>query len=172
MARWHRLITATPADVWAVLGDGSLYARWVVGTQDTWERDEAWPALGSELGYTVKLGPWTMKGRTISRLCEPEKRLELEAVNPLGSARIGLRTLRWGDDCLVLVDEHPLRGPATPLHNTALDALVRWRNRHMLARLDRAVKERAEQAGQTEGSAHTAGAGWAGTSAGTSHGHP
>ncbi|MER7519561.1 SRPBCC family protein [Streptomyces sp. NPDC126499] len=143
MAQWHRLIDAPPADVWSVLGDGELYARWVVGTHDTWERDGAWPAEGAELGYTVKLGPWTVEGRTISRLCEPQDRLELEAVNGLGSARIGFRTLRWGEGCLVLVDEHPLTGPATPLHNTALDALIRWRHRSMLARLERAVREKA-----------------------------
>ncbi|MFF9198247.1 SRPBCC family protein [Streptomyces sp. NPDC014779] len=168
MARWHRLITATPEDVWAVLGDGSLYAHWVVGTHDTWDRDGDWPAVGSELGYTVKLGTWTMKGRTISRLCEPGRRLELEAVNPLGSARIGIRTLPWGDRCLVLVDEHPLRGPAAPLHNAALDALLRWRNRNMLARLDRAVREAAERTG---GSGQAATAGRAGRQGGTGDGH-
>ncbi|MFF5970436.1 SRPBCC family protein [Streptomyces sp. NPDC012769] len=143
MAQWHRLIDASPAHVWSVLGDGELYARWVVGTHETWERDDMWPAEGAELGYTLKLGPWITEGRTVSRICEPEHRLELEAVNGLGSARIGFRTLRWGDGCLVLVDEHPLRGPVTPLHNTALDALIRWRHRHMLARLERAVAEKA-----------------------------
>ncbi|MFC9732639.1 SRPBCC family protein [Streptomyces roseolus] len=143
MAPWHRLIHATPAEVWAVLGDGDLYARWVVGTHETWERDDTWPAEGSELGYTLKLGPWTTEGRSISRICEPQDRLELEALNPLGSARIAFQTLRWGEGCLVLVDEHPLTGPATPLHNTALDTLIRWRHRRMLARLEEAVHEKA-----------------------------
>ncbi|MEU3610467.1 hypothetical protein AB0E83_34275 [Streptomyces sp. NPDC035033] len=44
---------------------------------------------------------------------------------------------------LVLVDEHPLRGPAARWHNTAADALLRWRHRRMLDRLEQvAVAER------------------------------
>ncbi|MFI8825201.1 SRPBCC family protein [Streptomyces sp. NPDC053431] len=154
MAQWHRLIDTSPATLWSVFSDGSQYARWVVGTHDTWELDDDWPAEGSQLGYSLKLGPWTSKGRTVSRVCEPQRRLELEAVSDLGIARIAFRLTPWGDGCLVVLDEHPLRGTAASMHNAALDAGLRWRHRPVLARLA-AV---AEAPARTRGAPSRAGA--------------
>ncbi|WP_030691018.1 SRPBCC family protein [Streptomyces globisporus] len=139
MAQWNRVLEATPEEVWAVLSDGRRYARWVVGTHDSWERDDHWPAVDAELGYALKLGPWTYHGRTISRRCEPIRRLELEAATHLGSARISFLVEPWGSRTLVLVDEHPLRGPAARWHNSAADLVLRWRHRQLLARLEKAV---------------------------------
>lgn len=51
--------------------------------------------------------------------------LELEAESGwLGTARIALKVRRWGRNTLVIIDEHPLRGPAAKLHNTAIDVFV------------------------------------------------
>ncbi|MEU6620000.1 SRPBCC family protein [Streptomyces litmocidini] len=139
MAQWNRVLEATPEEVWEVLSDGERYARWVVGAHDSWERDDHWPAVDAELGYTLKLGAWTYHGRTISRRCEPIRRLELEAVTHLGSARISFLVEPWGSHTLVLVDEHPLRGPAARWHNSGADLVLRWRHRHLLARLEEAT---------------------------------
>ncbi|MER5204144.1 SRPBCC family protein [Streptomyces sp. NPDC002825] len=146
MAQWNRLIEAPPDAVWAVLSDGEAYSRFVVGTHDSWEQEGQWPTPGSELGYTLRIGPWLYHGRTISRLCEPVRRLELEARTDLGTARIAFRVEPWGDDTLVIVDEHPLSGPMARWHNSFLDALTRWRNRQMLVRLG----ELAESAGEPD----------------------
>ncbi|KOG09850.1 MULTISPECIES: SRPBCC family protein [Streptomyces] len=145
MAQWNRLIEAPPDAVWEVLSDGRSYARFVVGTHESWEQDGQWPVPGAELGYTLKLGPWSYRGRTLSRLCEPTHRLELEVHTDVGSARVAFRIEPWGDGTLVLVDEHPLRGPAARWHNSAVDALMRWRNRKMLDRLAHVVASTREK---------------------------
>jgi hypothetical protein len=37
---------------------------------------------------------------------------------PLGTARIVLDLSEWGEDTVVVLDEHPLRGPGYQPHNT------------------------------------------------------
>ncbi|WP_328584613.1 SRPBCC family protein [Streptomyces sp. NBC_00370] len=136
MAVRHQLIKRPPADVWAVLADGSRYADWVVGTYKSHPVDDAWPALGSKIEYLVRLGPWQASGHTVVRRHEPPQRLELEAFSgPLGTARIAVEINPWGEDTLVVVDEHPLTGPGGSLHNGAVDALIQLRHRSMLRRL-------------------------------------
>ncbi|MFD3570979.1 SRPBCC family protein [Streptomyces sp. NPDC058671] len=141
MAARHQLIRKPPADVWSVLRDGDLYTRWVIGTDDSWNRDGRWPAVGSEIGYTVRLGPFAYEGRTVSRVFEPGQRLELESMGGRsGSVRIAIRVQPWGEDTLVIVDEHPLTGPVARWHNTVFDAAIQLRHRAMLARLARLVE--------------------------------
>ncbi|MCS0634907.1 SRPBCC family protein [Streptomyces sp. LP05-1] len=144
MAVRHRLIERPPEAVWAVLADGSRYADWVVGTSSSRQKDDRWPQEGSALAYTVSVGPWTGEGETVVRLVEPGRRLELEAKSgPLGTARIAFELRPWGDATLVVVDEHPLRGPGGLLHNTAADALLQLRHRAMLRRLAEVVEREA-----------------------------
>ncbi|MFI6080308.1 SRPBCC family protein [Streptomyces sp. NPDC051217] len=136
MAVRHQLIERSVADVWAVLADGSRYGDWVVGTADSRPREGEWPEVGSSITYTIRLGRWSLSGRTIVRRCEAPGVLELEADSGwLGTARIAVEVRPWGDNALVIVDEHPLRGPGGLLHNTAVDALIQLRHRSMLARL-------------------------------------
>ena len=136
MAVRHRLIERSAGDVWAVLADGSRYGDWVVGTSETQPREGAWPEVGSSITYTVRLGRWSASGSTIVRRCEEPGVLELEADSGwLGTARIAVEIRPWGENALVVVDEHPLRGPGGLLHNTAVDALIQLRHRCMLARL-------------------------------------
>ncbi|THA56526.1 SRPBCC family protein [Streptomyces sp. A1136] len=143
MAVQHRLIRRPPAWVWDVLKDGSRYADWVVGTEDSWEDEGHWPMEGATLGYRVKLGPVTYEGRTVVRVCEPPDRLELEAMaGKGGSARIAIEIKPWGRDTLVIIDEHPLRGRNGSFHNAAIDLLVQLRHRTMLGRLSRAVESK------------------------------
>ncbi|MER5310859.1 SRPBCC family protein [Streptomyces sp. NPDC002773] len=145
MAVRHQLIRKPPAEVWSVLRDGDLYTRWVIGTDDSWNRDGRWPAEGSEIGYAVRLGPFEYEGRTVSRVFEPGQRLELEAMNGTSSSvRIAITVQRWGEDTLVVVDEHPLTGLMARWHNTLLDAAIQLRHRAMLARLARLVESGPE----------------------------
>jgi carbon monoxide dehydrogenase subunit G len=132
----HRLIQATPEAVWDVLADGDLYAEWVVGPSEVTPKDGQWPEVGATIAYEVRLGPLRLHNESVVRRCVPGSELELEAkAGRLGTARIAVELRSWGEQCLVIVDEHPLRGPGGLLHNVGVEALIQVRHRAMLARL-------------------------------------
>ncbi|MER6408438.1 SRPBCC family protein [Streptomyces viridosporus] len=136
MAVRNHLIRTSPQTVWSVLEDGSRYAQWVVGTSSSEPVRGQWPQVGSAIRYEVRFGPLSLTNETVVRRCETGKDLELEAkAGPLGSARIAIEVKPWGDHCLVVVDEHPLRGVGGLMHNMAVEALLQVRHRAMLARL-------------------------------------
>ena len=134
----------TPAAVFDVLRDGRSYREWVVGTREIREVEAGWPAVGTALHYTVGYGPLRKDDETHSRRYEPDRRLELEAhAWPAGSARIELRAEPVDGGTLVSIDEHPLRGLASTLHNPALDLLIKLRNVETLRRLEALARRRA-----------------------------
>ncbi|WP_037878204.1 SRPBCC family protein [Streptomyces sp. NRRL F-5727] len=146
MAVRHQLIRHAPAAVWAVLADPALYGEWVVGTSRSEPLDGSWPEVGSRIRYTVRLGPWSAEGTTTVRHQELVRELELEAAfGRLGTARIFLRLRPWGEETLVVCDEHPLRGPGQVLHNGVSEAALQLRHRSMLARLAEVVEHREER---------------------------
>ncbi|WTG69778.1 SRPBCC family protein [Streptomyces sp. NBC_00040] len=141
MAVRNQLIHRSPSAVWAVLADPSCYGEWVVGPSESTPLDRAWPEVGSQLLYTVRLGPWSAEGVTTVRHQEPGRELELEAsFKALGTARIFLQLRRWGEETLLVCDEHPLRGLGGTLHNPVSEAALQLRHRGMLARLARLVE--------------------------------
>jgi hypothetical protein len=142
----NALIERSPEDVWAVLEDGHSYADWVVGTRKIHEVDEHWPAVGSQIHYSIGIGPITFDDFTTVRRLEPKRELELEAnAGWLGSARISFELRPWGENTLLIIDEHPLSGLGARWHNTLVEVLLRVRNRHMLHRLTEAVKQRSRR---------------------------
>jgi uncharacterized protein YndB with AHSA1/START domain len=142
----NALIERSPEDVWAILEDGHSYADWVVGTRKIYSVDEHWPAVGSQIHYSVGIGSFTMDDFTTVRRVEPKQELELEAkAGWLGTARIAFELRPWGQNTLLIIDEHPLSGPGARWHNTLVEVLLRARNRHMLRRLTEAVKQRARR---------------------------
>jgi hypothetical protein len=142
MALWHQLIERSPEAVWTVLADPTSYSRWVVGVSGSRMGRGRWPEVGAQLEYELPLGPWRMRGDTVVRRSEPPRALELEAHSPpLGTVRIAVELRPWGErECLAILDEHPLRGPAGSLHNAVLDAFIQLRHRTMLVRLARLVE--------------------------------
>ncbi|MFG2988962.1 SRPBCC family protein [Streptomyces sp. NPDC048257] len=141
MAVRHQLIRSSPHEVWAVLADPVRYGEWVVGPSESTPLDAHWPTVGSRLRYTVRLGPWTVESVTTVRHNEPGRELELEALaKGLGTARIFLQLRPWGEETLVVCDEHPLRGIGGALHNSVSEALLQIRHRGMLARLAKVVE--------------------------------
>ncbi|WP_405812941.1 MULTISPECIES: hypothetical protein [unclassified Streptomyces] len=58
----------------------------------------------------------------------------------MGTARIFLQLRRWGEETLLVCDEHPLRGLGGTLHNPVSEAALQLRHRGMLARLARLVE--------------------------------
>jgi len=144
MAVRHRLIHAAPGVVWAVLADGTQYAQWVVGTARSQPVRGQWPQPHAALRYQVRLGPLHLSNETVVRHCQEGVSLELEAhAGALGTARIAIELRPWGEDCLVIVDEHPLQGAGGRLHNVGFEALIQLRHRAMLARLARLCESRA-----------------------------
>ncbi|MET7683374.1 SRPBCC family protein [Streptomyces sp. NPDC005423] len=142
MAVRHRLIRKPPEDVWAVLATGERYGDWVVGTSRVDPAEGQWPELGATVRYEIKVGPLTLHNQTVVRRSEPRTLLELEANSgPLGTARIAIELRPWGEDTLVVLDEHPLRGAGGALHNGLLDVALQLRHRAMLGRLARLCEE-------------------------------
>jgi uncharacterized protein YndB with AHSA1/START domain len=143
MATVNVLVRRPPEQVWDVLADGSAYPEWVVGTKEIRSVDERWPAVGTSIHYTVGFGPLELRGRTTVRVAEPDRRLGLEAeAGLLGTARIVIDLVAWGDETVVELDESPLRGPGYRLHNTVSDAILLLRGRPMVAQLARLVEAR------------------------------
>jgi carbon monoxide dehydrogenase subunit G len=143
MATVNVLVRRPPEQVWKVLADGSAYAEWVVGTRQIRSVDEGWPAVGTSIHYTVGLGPLELRGRTTVRVVEEHRRLGLEAdAGLLGTARIVIDLVAWGEETVIELDESPLRGPAYQLHTMVSDALLLMRGRPMVAKLARLVEAR------------------------------
>ncbi|MGC3003450.1 SRPBCC family protein [Streptomyces sp. G35A] len=164
MAVRHHLIRTSPQAVWAVLADGTRYGEWVVGTSESEPVRGQWPQLGAAIRYEVRFGPLRLSDETVVRRCEPVRALELEAkAGPFGTARIAIELRPWGDDCLVIVDEHPLRGAGGTVHNVGVEALIQIRHRAMLGRLaklcetEAAEQERGRPLGQVVSPQHDAG---------------
>jgi hypothetical protein len=143
MATRIAFVNGTPCDVWDVLSDGYSYREWVVGTSEIRSVDEDWPSVGSSLHYSIGRGRLRFEDRTTVRLCEPERRLELEAhAAPFGTARIGIEMLPWAEGSLVTVVEHPLRAPGVHLYNPVTEAALRLRNLRLIKNLARLVERR------------------------------
>lgn len=147
MAVRHRLIRVSPSTVWTVLADGNRYAEWVVGTSRSQPVGGRWPQTGAVIRYEVRLGPLQLVNETVVRHCEEGVCLELEAhAGVFGTARIAIELRPWGEQCLVIVDEHPLQGAGGRLHNVGFEALIQLRHRAMLARLARLCESEAQDA--------------------------
>ena len=143
MAVVNAVVERRPEQVWDVLTDGHAYADWVMGTGEIRAVDDGWPAVGRSIHYTVGWGPLSLRGRTTVRQVEKGRRLGLEAdAGPLGSARIVIELSEWGEGTVIVLDEHPLRGPAYWLHGAVSEALLLVRGRPMVNRLARLVERR------------------------------
>ncbi|MFK4150053.1 SRPBCC family protein [Streptomyces sp. NPDC004065] len=149
MAVRHRLIRTSPEEVWTVLADGTRYAEWVVGTSASRPVRGQWPEVDSAIAYQIRLGPVSLTNETVVRRCEEGSALELEAhAGFLGTARIAIELRPWGrEHCLVIVDEHPLRGAGGMVHNVGVEALIQIRHRAMLARLAKVCEEQGRRDG-------------------------
>ncbi|MGW8064090.1 SRPBCC family protein [Streptomyces ziwulingensis] len=144
MAVRHRLVQASPRAVWDILADGNQYVEWVVGPSDVTPTSGRWPEVGATITYEVRLGPVRLQNESVVRHCVPGSVLEIEAkAGSLGTARIAIELRPWGEQCLVIVDEHPLRGPGGALHNVGVEALIQVRHRAMLSRLAKLCESEA-----------------------------
>ena len=79
MAQVERWVDATPARVFEVLSDGWLYPLWVVGTTHMRAVEPSWPKVGSLLHHAVGAWPAMLRDESEVLVCEPDRRLVLEA---------------------------------------------------------------------------------------------
>jgi ribosome-associated toxin RatA of RatAB toxin-antitoxin module len=148
VARNRRLILSSPSEVWSLLSDGRRYGEWVTGTQQVLDADPNWPQVGARLRVRVGFGALTLDDTCVVRICEPQRRLELEAkADPFGAARIAMRLIPWGENTLFVLDWHALRGPGIRMHGLPVDYLVAIRNGMMLTKLARIAVREHENAG-------------------------
>jgi len=130
-------VPATPAELFAVLSDGWMYAGWVVGASHIRDVDEHWPEVGARVHHTVGVWPFTVKDRTVVLAMEPDRMLELDArAWPVGRAHVRIELSPGGGGrTRIRMVENVAGGPGRlvpkPLTDPALDA----RNREALHRL-------------------------------------
>ncbi|MGH9107531.1 MAG: SRPBCC family protein [Acidimicrobiales bacterium] len=152
MAIRNVLVHAPPGAVWSVLADGHAYDQWVVGTRRVRSVEPGWPAPGTSIHFTAGVGPVRIEDRTTSRICEEGRHLELEAHGAaFGSARVAIHILPWGDDSVVVLDEHPLRGSRILYENPLVELALTLRSRRMLGQLAAVVERRATRSGAEQG---------------------
>jgi Polyketide cyclase / dehydrase and lipid transport len=130
-------VPATPAEVFAVLADGWMYAGWVVGASHIRAVDEDWPQVGARIHHSVGVWPFTIEDSTSVLDMEHDRLLELDArAWPVGRVHVRIELSPGGGGrTRIRMVENVAGGPGRvipkPLTDPALDA----RNRESLRRL-------------------------------------
>ena len=137
MAKTTRFINASPERVFAVLSDGWCYSDWVVGTAHIRDVDAGWPGPGTEIHHMA--GPWplSLRDRSTSLECEPDRMLLLKVrLWPLGAGVARIVLDRVGPNATrVTMYEQFTEGPLLGLRNKINDVFLHFRNRESLRRL-------------------------------------
>ena len=132
----QRRLNCSPAQVFAVLGDGWLYPLWVVGASRMRDVDEGWPAPGTKLHHSFGTWPLLIDDTTEVLELESDRRLVLEARGwPVGSARVEITVEAAGGGSLVSIAEDVSDGPARLVPQPVRVAGIDVRNRETLRRL-------------------------------------
>ncbi|SDJ27150.1 Polyketide cyclase / dehydrase and lipid transport [Actinokineospora alba] len=137
MAVVTKEIEASPADVFAILADGWLYASWVVGAAHIRAVDEGWPDVGSRIHHNIAPWPLSLSDTTAVRRVEAPRLLELDAwAWPFGAALVRLELAELGPGrTRVTMTEHVSSGPAKLVPGVVQDLLLTPRNNEALDRL-------------------------------------
>ncbi len=147
MALSKRLIPASPEHIFTVLSDPPRYASFVVGTKAIRRFDPRFPETNSAFHHTLGLGPFVLRDETRVIAVEPPTRLVLKAfMRPFSINEVDFRLTPHDDATLVVVEEHPIEGPAKKVWSPPLEAALWLRNKELLRRLERLAKRQAEQA--------------------------
>jgi uncharacterized protein YndB with AHSA1/START domain len=136
MARTTRTLTASPAEVFAVLADGWLYPGWVVGASRMRAVDPAWPAPHAKLHHSFGTWPALLDDETEMLEWEPDRRVLMEARGwPMGTALVELTVTETETGCEVTIDETPHRGPGVLIAGPVQGLVIGYRNTETLRRL-------------------------------------
>lgn len=139
----HRDIQAPVEAVMDVLGDGWLYASWVVGASHIRAVDSGWPKPGARIHHAVGAWPVLVRDYTECLEYDPTGLLVLRArAWPVGEALIRLEVSPVPGGCRVVMGERSLRGPARLLRPVE-PLLLAPRNLEALHRLAALARGRA-----------------------------
>ncbi|WP_371400570.1 SRPBCC family protein [Kribbella sp. NBC_00662] len=138
------VVRASAADVFAVLGDGSSYAGWVVGAARVRSVDDGFPAIGTSLHHSVGVWPFLLNDVTTVEDFEPDHRLVIKVrAWPAGAGRVEFVATARPDGCLLVMREQAVEGPANRLPSAVVDPVLHWRNSETLRRLAYLAESRA-----------------------------
>ena len=139
----HRDIDAPVEAVMDVLGDGWLYASWVVGASHIRAVDSGWPKPGARIYHAVGAWPVLVRDYTECLEYDPTGLIVLRArAWPFGEALIRLEVSPAPGGCRVVMGERSLRGPARLLRPIE-PLLLAPRNLESLHRLAALARGRA-----------------------------
>ena len=122
MSENKRVVRASSADVFAVLGDGWSYAGWVVGAARIRSVDRGFPAVRTSVHHSVGVWPLLVNDVTTVEDFEPDRRLVIKVrVWPAGAGRVEFVTTTRPDGCLLVMREEAVEGPASLLPSATVD---------------------------------------------------
>jgi hypothetical protein len=144
MSENERVVRASAAEVFAVLGDGWSYGGWVVGAARVRAVDQGFPAVGTSIHHSVGVWPLMMNDVTTVEEFAPDRRLVIKVrVRPAGTGRVEFVATTRPDGCLLVMHEEAVDGPAKLVPSAVLDPVLRWRNAETLRRLAYLAESRA-----------------------------
>ncbi|MFI6832472.1 SRPBCC family protein [Kribbella sp. NPDC050241] len=144
MSENKRVVRASAADVFAVLGDGWSYAGWVVGAARVRSVDQGFPEAGTSIHHSVGVWPLMVNDVTTVEEFEPDRRLVIKVrVWPAGAGRVEFVATIRPDGCLLVMREEAVERPANLVPSPVLDPLLHWRNTETLRRLAYLAESRA-----------------------------
>lgn len=145
MARNTRELQCTSEDVFGVLADGWVYPSWVVGASRMRDVDAGWPAQHGSLHHSFGVWPLLIDDTTVVTEWSPPRRMRMRARGwPIGEARVVIDVEDGaGENCVVRIEEVPVKGPARGIPRWISDPLIRWRNAETLHRLAYLAEGRA-----------------------------
>lgn len=144
--------SASPAEVWAVLSDGWLYALWVVGTARIRAVDARWPAVGTKVHHSVGVWPLLLNDETTVLEVDIGSRIVLQPKGwPAGEACVEVtleRDERQRPGGTTIIVEDAVNGPGAVAPKALRQRVMAARNVEALRRLA-AVAEDRTAPGQT-----------------------
>lgn len=144
MSENERVVRASAADVFAVLGDGWSYGGWVVGAARVRAVDQAFPEVGTSIHHSVGVWPLTVNDVTTVEEFAPDHRLVIKVrVWPAGAGRVEFVATTRPDGCLLEMREKAVEGPTNLLPSAVLDPVLHWRNTETMRRLAYLAESRA-----------------------------
>lgn len=142
MSPVSRKVEAPPETVFAMLSDPRALSYFILGTKTVRKFDARWPEVGTELHYTVGLGPLQVRDRTVVTECEPPHMLAMQPhLGPILTAEARFELRPEGSSTVVVLDEKVIGGAlmaVAPL----LDMALTLRNRLDMVRFAHLVELR------------------------------
>ena len=136
MSETSREFSCTPQQVFDVLGNGWLYASWVVGASRIRDVEAGWPRVGTKIHHSAGMWPLMIDDVSIVKEYDPPRSLLLRAKGwPAGEAHVRITIVPSPGGCTVTIAEDATAGPGKLVPAPVRHALLDWRNRESLTRL-------------------------------------